>query len=73
MEESRKYTKEWFCAAGIRAFRTLIQAAASAALVSIGSAETMGEVDWIVVISTASLAAIASLLTSIATGIPEIK
>ena len=73
MEESRKYTKEWFCAAGIRAFRTLIQAAASAALVSIGSAETMGEVDCIVVISTASLAAIASLLTSIATGIPEIK
>lgn len=55
-----------------RAFRTLIQTAASAALTAIGTAATIGEVDWIRVASTAALAAILSALTSLATGLPEV-
>lgn len=63
---------DWFKAALNRAIRTLIQAAASAAIVAIGSAQTMGEVDWKIVASTAGLAAIMSLLTSLAAGMPEV-
>lgn len=64
--------KEWIKAAGVRALRTLIQAAASAAIVAIGTAQTIGEVDWSLVAGTAGLAAILSLLTSL-TGLPELK
>ena len=62
---------EFWAAAFWRAFRTLIQAAASAALMAIGNAATIGEVDWKLVAGTAGLSAIMSLLTSLATGLPE--
>ena len=62
-------TKVFLKAAGMRALRTLAQAAAAA----IGSAALLQEVDWAVVASTAALAAVLSLLTSIATGLPEAK
>lgn len=65
--------KKFIPAALVRALRTLIQAAASSAIVAIGSATTMGEVNWVVVASTAGLSAILSLLTSLATGLPEAK
>lgn len=68
-----KHFKEWLKAAAIRAFRTLVQAAASSAIVAIGSATTMGDVNWVLVASTAGLSAILSLLTSLATGLPEVK
>lgn len=57
---------EWAKAAGIRAVRT----AAQAAIGAIGAATIMGAVDWPVVASTALLAAVVSVLTSIA-GVPE--
>ena len=57
---------KWFRAAGIRAIRTVAQAAIAA----IGSTAVFSEVNWVVVGSTALLAGILSILTSIA-GIPE--
>lgn len=57
----------WFKAAGIRAVRTTAQAAAAV----IGTAAVMGEVDWKMTGSTALLAGILSMLTSLA-GLPEL-
>ena len=60
---------KWLKAAGIRAIRTVAQAA----LASIGtSAVILSEVNWKLVISGAVLAGILSLLTSLA-GLPELK
>ena len=54
-------------AALIRALRTLAQAAAA----MIGTSVLLSEVNWLAVGSAALLAGILSLLTSIATGLPE--
>jgi predicted nicotinamide N-methyase len=54
----------------IRALRTVIQAGAGAALAAIGSATTIGAVDWVTVASTAAMAACVSILMSLA-GLPE--
>ena len=54
-------------AALIRAMRTIAQTA----IATIGAAGVMSEVDWKVVLSAAVLAGILSILTSIATGLPE--
>ena len=54
-------------AAGIRAIRTLCQAAVA----TIGTSALLSEVDWVMVASTAALSAILSVLNSIATGLPE--
>lgn len=59
--------RTWWAAAGIRAVKTLAQAA----IAGIGTAAVMGEVNWVYVGSAAVLAAILSLLTSIA-GLPEV-
>lgn len=61
-------TKAFLKAAGIRALRTLAQAAIAA----IGSAAVLQDVNWAVVASTAGLAAVLSILTSIVTGLPEV-
>jgi hypothetical protein len=58
--------KQWLRCAGIRAGKT----AAQSALAMLPAAAAITEVDWKVVIGTAALAAIASLLTS-AAGLPE--
>lgn len=63
--------KEWAKKAGIRALRTIIQAGASAAIVAIGEAKTIGAVDWVTVASTAGLAAVVSLLMALK-GLPEL-
>ena len=53
----------------IRALRTVAQTAAAA----IGTGAVLSDVDWVVVASTAAVAGILSILTSIATGLPEVK
>lgn len=60
-------TVEWAKAAAIRAVKTMAQAAIGA----IGAAATLGAVDWRIVGSTAVLAGVVSILTSVA-GIPEV-
>jgi hypothetical protein len=62
------FTKEWFAAAGIRALKTVAQTAVA----SIGVTAMIHEVNWVVVGSTAALAGVLSLLTSIA-GLPEVS
>lgn len=64
---NKKFLK-WAKAAGIRAVKTMAQAAAA----TIGTSALFFEVDWIMVCSTALLAGILSLLTSVA-GLPEAK
>ena len=61
----------FFKAALVRAFRTLIQVVAASAITAIGSATTIGQVDWLNVASTAALAGVLSILTSLATDLPE--
>ena len=60
-------TKKWWKAAGVRAVKTVAQAAVAA----IGTTAMLSEVDWLVVASTALLAGVLSLLTSIAE-LPEV-
>lgn len=56
-------------AALIRAARTFFQVIPA----SIGSAYLLSDVNWAEAISAAALAAILSLATSIATGLPEVE
>lgn len=63
-----KVFERWAAAAGVRALKT----AAQAAIGAIGAATFVGAVDWSLIGGTALLAAILSLLTSVA-GIPEIE
>lgn len=60
--------KDWLKAAGIRAIKTVAQAA----IATIGSSVVFAQVDWRIVASTAALAGVISLLTSVA-GLPECK
>ena len=60
-------TKKWWKAAGIRAAKTMAQAAVAA----IGTTAMLTGVDWAVVASTAALAGVLPLLTSIG-GLPEL-
>lgn len=60
--------KGWIKAAAVRALKTLAQTACA----TIGTSAALGDVDWIMVASASALAAILSLLTSVA-GLPEVK
>ena len=59
--------KKWWKAAGIRAVKTVAQTAAA----TIGTSAAMGDVNWLMVASSAALAGVLSLLTSVA-GLPEV-
>lgn len=61
-------TKKWLKKAGVRAVKTVAQAA----IAGIGTAAAMGQVDWKYVLSASALAGVISILTSIA-GIPEVE
>ena len=58
----------WLKAAGIRALKTFAQTAVA----TVGTAAVLGEVDWLLTASAATLAALLSLLTSVA-GLPELR
>ena len=60
--------KDWFKAAGIRAIKTVAQTAVA----TIGTAVALGDVNWVMVASSAALAGVLSLLTSVA-GLPEVN
>ncbi len=61
--------KEFWKAALIRAARTICQTA----IASIGTAAVLSDVNWLVVVSASALSGILSILTSIATGLPEVE
>ena len=59
--------KKFLIAALIRAVRTFAQTAVS--MIAVGAA--FSEVDWLRVLSVSGVAFVLSLLTSLATGLPE--
>ena len=59
--------RKWIEEAGIRAIKTLAQTAVA----TIGTAAALESVDWRMVLSASVLAAVLSLLTSVA-GLPEL-
>lgn len=64
---NKEYWITWLKAAGIRAVKTVAQSAIGA----IGASAILTQVDWKIVVSTAVLSGIVSILTSI-TGLPEV-
>lgn len=63
-----EHWKLWWKAAGIRALKTFAQSMVGV----IGASAMISCVDWGTVLSSAVLAALMSLLTSVA-GLPEVK
>ena len=61
-------TKKWLKAAGVRSIKTIAQTAVGV----IGASTVMSTVDWKIVVSSAVLAGIVSILTSVA-GLPEVS
>jgi hypothetical protein len=60
--------KDFWKACGIRALKTVAQTALS--MLTVGQAVI--DVDWLNVLSVSAVAGIISILTSIATGLPEV-
>ena len=61
-------TQKWAKAVGIRALKTMAQTAVAV----IGTGAVISAVDWKMVVSSAIVAGVVSLLTSVA-GIPEVE
>lgn len=61
--------KRFWEAALNRALRTVAQTAVA----TIGTAALLSEVNWTAVVSASILAGVLSILTSISTGLPEVK
>ena len=65
----KELAKKWCIAAGVRAIRTFAQT--FVAFLTVGA--SMTDIDWKLAASVSVVAMIASILTSIATGIPEVS
>ena len=61
--------KTFLKAAAIRSVRTMAQTAVAL----IPAAVSISQVDWLVVIGSAALSGVVSMLTSVATGLPEVE
>lgn len=61
-------TKEWAKKAAIRAVKTMAQTAVAV----IGTSTVVASVDWKIVVSSAVVSGVVSILTSVA-GIPEVE
>lgn len=68
MRQVKDNTISWLKAAGIRAIKTFAQTM----IATIGTTAVIEQVNWQLVISASLLAALLSLLTSIA-GLPEVE
>lgn len=68
MKQIRDNTTQWIKAAAIRAIKTFAQTM----IATIGTSAIIEEVNWAVVLSASALAALLSILTSIA-GLPEVE
>lgn len=62
------FDESFIKAAAARAIRTICQTAVA----SMGTAALITEVNWVQVLSASALAGVLSILTSIATGLPEV-
>ena len=60
--------KDFWKATFIRAIRTICQTA----IATIGTAMVVTDVNWVYVVSASALSGLLSVLTSIATGLPEV-
>ena len=69
MTMTKENIKKWFAAAGIRALKTMAQTAVA----TVGTAAVvLDDVNWLMVGSASLLAAVLSMLTSVA-GLPEVE
>lgn len=68
MKQIKDNTISWLKAAGIRALKTFAQTM----IATIGTTAVIEEVNWAVVFSASALAALLSILTSVA-GLPEVE
>ena len=68
MKQIKENTISWIRAAGIRALKTFAQTM----IATIGTTAVLEAVDWKVVLSASLLAALLSILTSVA-GLPEVE
>lgn len=68
MKQIKENTITWIRAAGIRALKTFAQTM----IATIGTTAIIQDVNWAVVLSASALAALLSILTSVA-GLPEVE
>lgn len=68
MRQIKNNTVSWIRAAGIRALKTFAQTM----LATIGTTAILEDVNWTIALSASLLAALLSILTSIA-GLPEVE
>lgn len=61
-------SKAWWKAAGVRAVKTMAQAA----IATIGASTMITETNWVMVASATVMAGVLSILTSVA-GLPEVE
>jgi hypothetical protein len=63
----KEHIKKFLKAAAVRSLKTIAQTASG----NLVGATIFSEINWKVLVSTSLLAGLASLLTSVATGLPE--